>query len=931
MELWWDVEDQIQRLNEQISNDVLVKKLPLRRDVRSLGHLLGIVILAQSGTCTYELEERLRHLAIRHREIEMRQQNDHDSASLMMKEHELMQEMVSIISDMDQQEAYHITKAFAIYFELANLAETNHRKRRSRAHQVAGLQSKPGTLRATLERMRNSGITVEQALMKLAEIHVMPVFTAHPTEVARRVVLFKRRRIAALLEQLNRLPLSDADVAEDQEAILAEITALWQSDEVRRRKPTVQDEIAMGLDHYPTSLFPAVVGFYRQLATDFKTVYGFSIDPLQLPTMISFGSWVGGDRDGNPYVTITATRDALEKSRELVLGDYLNELDELQRLLTPSAFQVGWDAVLAEALEQAIQRYPRAAAGGENLPDCEPYRRFISIVRQRVQTTLLNSRDGEAYQEAEELQEDLRTVRASLTRQGGTLLARRLLGSLQRKLATFGFYLHTLDIRQHARIHASAVEELAAGVARNTCPAITRLHPPSPQTAELLETLRAVARLKQEFPQCAISRYVISGASCGQDIYSLIWLMELCGIAVAGSQDGADPGVMPVPLFESIEDLRNAPDVCRRLWNDPAYLPYLDSWGRKQEIMLGYSDSNKDGGMVTSSWEIYKTHRALHKVADECNVRLCLFHGRGGTVGRGGGPTHRALVAQPAGAFNGSYRLTEQGEVINFKYNDPQLAQRTLELMVAASLEALVRTGLVEDRVDSAWESALEEMSAAAFACYREKIAENPDILIYFEQATPVLEFELAKIGSRPSRRRQSNSLDDLRAIPWVFGWMQSRLLIPAWFGVGSALQHYAERGPEAFGLLQEMMQRFPFFFDMIRNVEVALAKVDLALAHQYAGLVEDGELRERVWKLFVDELHLTNRMLLKIAGQTRLLENNPDLTESLRLRNPYIDPISLIQIELLKRKRSGQVGDELDYLLAATINGVAAGLRNTG
>ncbi|MEJ2700333.1 MAG: phosphoenolpyruvate carboxylase, partial [Desulfuromonadales bacterium] len=416
-----------------------------------------------------------------------------------------------------------------------------------------------------------------------------------------------------------------------------------------------------------------------------------------------------------------------------------------------------------------------------------------------------------------------------------------------------------------------------------------------------------------------------------QDVLSLVWLMELCGISVAARRENEDPGLMPVPLFESIEDLRNAPGICRTLWSSSDYAPYLDSWGRRQEVMLGYSDSNKDGGMLTSSWEIFKAHRALHRVAEECRVSLCLFHGRGGTVGRGGGPTHRAMIAQPAGAFSGSFKLTEQGEVIHFKYSDPALAQRNLELMVAASLEALARTGLVDPTAEAAWEEALEEMSGDAFACYREKIADNSDILPYFEQATPVLEFELAKIGSRPSRRRQSKGIEDLRAIPWGFGWIQSRLLVPAWFGVGTAFENFAARGETECKMLRTMMRRFPFFFDMVRNVEMALAKVDLPLARLYSELVDDAALRDRVFPMLLDEFHRTCRMILEVTGQERLLQTDPDLVRSLRLRNPYVDPMSLIQIELLRRKRSGRETEELNYVLAATINGIAAGLRNTG
>jgi len=347
--------------------------------------------------------------------------------------------------------------------------------------------------------------------------------------------------------------------------------------------------------------------------------------------------------------------------------------------------------------------------------------------------------------------------------------------------------------------------------------------------------------------------------------------------------------------------------------------------------MLGYSDSNKDGGMLTSTWELFKAHRALHRVAEECGVRLTLFHGRGGTVGRGGGPTHRAIVAQPAGAFSGSLKITEQGEVIRWKYADPELAVRTLEHMAAAALEALVRPGLVDSRSEADWEEAMETMAADAFTFYREQIADNPDIIPYFEQATPVMEFELAKIGSRPTRRSAGRSLDELRAIPWGFGWMQSRQVIPGWFGVGYALERFAARGARETELLRSMMKRFPFFYDLIRNVELALTKVDLPIARLYAELVPERDLRERVFGIIAEEYQRTRRMLLAVTGQQALLEKNPVLARSIRLRNPYVDPLSLIQVELLRRKRSGVEDADLDFVLAATINGIAAGLRNTG
>jgi len=436
--------------------------------------------------------------------------------------------------------------------------------------------------------------------------------------------------------------------------------------------------------------------------------------------------------------------------------------------------------------------------------------------------------------------------------------------------------------------------------------------------------------LKRSYPPTAVQSYIISGAASVQDSLSLIWLMELCGVRVAAGDNG-DPGVMPVPLFESIDDLRHAPQICQTLWSSPDYRPFLDSWGRRQEVMLGYSDSNKDGGMLTSTWEIHKAHRELHRVAGECGVNLVLFHGRGGTVGRGGGPTHRAIVAQPVRAFSGALKITEQGEVINWKYSDATLAQRNLELMVAASLDALARPGCVADEAEGAWEAALEEMSADAYGYYRRSIYENPDIIPYFEQATPVLEFDLAKIGSRPARRGVTRDLADLRAIPWGFGWMQSRHVIPGWFGVGYALERFSAGGGQQQRLLSAMMGRFPFFYDLIRNVELALTKVDLPLARLYSDLVPDQALRERVFGMVSEEFLRTRRMLLAITGQSCLLENNAPLARSLRLRNPYVDPLSLIQIELLRRKRGGEESEELDYVLAATINGISAGLRNTG
>ena len=386
-----------------------------------------------------------------------------------------------------------------------------------------------------------------------------------------------------------------------------------------------------------------------------------------------------------------------------------------------------------------------------------------------------------------------------------------------------------------------------------------------------------------------------------------------------------------VPLFESIDSLRAAAAVMRRLWTNPEYRPLVDSWGRWQEVMLGYSDSNKDGGMLTSTWELYKAHRELHRAAQEHEVKLRLFHGRGGTVGRGGGPTHAAILAQPPGSFSGQIRITEQGEVLNWKYADPVLAEWNLELMMAASLEALTRPGEEESQLPPAWEEAVEEMSQEAYRVYRRDIADSPDVLEYFEQATPVNELDTARIGSRPSRRTKGRNLEDLRAIPWVFGWMQSRHAVPAWFGVGHALEHFAKSGPGHEQLLRQITKGFPLFAELIRNVELGMAKADLGIASLYSGLVKNAALRKKVFSMLEEEFLRSRRMILRVTGQRELLGRNRVLARSIRLRNPYVDPMSLIQVELLRRKQSGEQSSELEYPLGATINGIAAGLHNTG
>ncbi|PSH05623.1 MAG: phosphoenolpyruvate carboxylase [Acidobacteria bacterium] len=908
----WATEDQRERLLElTATTDDERKLLPLRRDVRSLGILLGRVIQEQAGKQTFDVIERLRRLLIEHRE----------RASLGLSEAAGLQEAREVISKLDVPTAYLVCKAFSYFFELSNLAETNQRKRRRRAGQLGVQSPLPGTLQGVLQRMKEVGVSAKEALRLLCEIHVEPVFTAHPTEMTRQTILRKRRRISRQLELLDGLPLSERFARECEENIMTEITAMWQTDDVRLKKPTVEDEIRTGARYYLLSLFETLPKLYEELGAAFYAVYGERLDAPEMPLVLSFGSWIGGDRDGNPFVTAESTHHALAFARSVALEHYIAEARLLARRLSVSRHQVPASEELGVRIAEFVNELG-SPADMRRSPPAEWYRTLMLLIAARLEN-MRNGRTG--YASAKEFEQDLYLIRSSLCANKAERLARRMLDSLLLKVRTFGFHLYTLDIRQHANVHAEAMRELAAKSDPNA-PGIAS--GPSALGQSVSDCLRTVAREKAGAPD-SIQRYVISGAETSNDSLAVVRLAALYGVKVAGGN--GDPGLMPVPLFESIEALRRSADVMRELWTNPEYRALLDSWDGWQEVMLGYSDSNKDGGMLTSTWELHKAHRALHRSARECGVKLRIFHGRGGTVGRGGGPTHGAIMAQPVGDFTGAIRITEQGEVLNWKYLDPVLAEWNLEVMVAAALGALARPNGEHPEDEDQWHDVMERMSADAFEYYRSNIADNPEVIQYFEEATPVNELELARIGSRPARRSSSRSLGDLRAIPWVFGWMQSRHAVPAWFGIGQAIERFAAGGDGQARELQRMAREFPLFAEMIRNVELAMAKADMSIARLYSTLVRDAQVGERVFSMLVAEFERAQKFILWLTGQKELLERNPVLMRSIRLRNPYVDPLSLIQVELLRRKRGGEVSEDLNYALGATMNGIAAGLHNTG
>jgi phosphoenolpyruvate carboxylase len=946
MALLWSPESWSQRLAELEARSGELKEAPLRRDVRSLGTLLGEVLREQAGEDLFAHVEALRQGTIRRRDAEARG-NEEEAERHGAKALEL-------VHSLPAERALLLTRAFAFYFELINLAETNHRKRRRIALQLSGeAERQRGSLAGTLCEMRRVGITADEAMGWLRRILIVPVFTAHPTEVARRTVMTKRRRIGEFLARLDQIPVPELELARLENAIRAEITSLWQTDEVRSRRPTVYDEVKMGLDYYDVSIFATLPGLYREISEALRASYGLEVEPHELPQVLRFGSWIGGDRDGNPFVTPEVTRDAIQLARGHLLLYYQARLDEIIDLLTTSAQQRPVSKQLRERLDAyvALVHTPEAQVFGAQY-EFEYYRRFIICVKARIQRTLeLTGKHGSTmlpvmpytltqgqqklaqvlpeYCSVDKFLEDLEVLRASLAANAGLRIAETLIDPLILQVRTFGLHLHTLDIRQHARVHAAALQEAISDTIAPVLPGEM-----SAETTGVLETFRVVAEMKEGCSPEVIRQYVISGASSVEDVLAVVRLARLGGVTVEGSK--RDPGLMPVPLFESIEDLREAPEICRELWSRPDYKKLLASWGNWQEVMLGYSDSNKDGGMLTSTWEIFRAHRGLHEVARECGVKLRLFHGRGGTVGRGGGPTHRAIFAQPMDAFEGQLRITEQGEVLNFKYADEVLAERNLELMIAASLDALARpnardpqghfTGILKPE----WEAALDELSEISFGFYRKNVLENPDVVTYFEQSTPVGELEHAKIGSRPARRNKSPKLSDLRAIPWVFGWTQSRLLVPAGFGVGFAIEEFTKNA-RSLDLLRVMAREFPLFIDLLRNVEMALGKVDLSTARLYSELVANAKLRERIYEMFEAEFHRTEKAILAVTSQKELLETNSVLAHSIKLRNPYVDPMHLIQVDMLRRKRAGEDTPEVNRAISATISGISAGLRNTG
>ncbi|MEO8163780.1 MAG: phosphoenolpyruvate carboxylase [Betaproteobacteria bacterium] len=914
--------------------DVIDKEFPLKEDIRLLGRILGDTLREQDGEAIYDLIERTRQNAIR-----FRRDRDPDAK----------RELEAMLNKLDPVRTIAVVRAFSYFSQLANIAEDQHHNRRRRAHLIAGSAPQEGSMALALTRARAEGVSATKVSEFFAKALISPVLTAHPTEVQRKSILDCQLEIARLLTERDRIQLTPDELAQNEEALRRVVLTLWQTRILRELRLTVNDEIENGLSYYRYT-------FLRQLPRLYAEIDDFlaerNLGKIGSGNFMQLGSWIGGDRDGNPYVTHDVMRHALTRQSATAMDFYFGELHRLGGELSQSVRVVE----TSPALDELAARSPDVS---EHRRD-EPYRRALTGIYARLSATSheLGHRvpdrpavaDAQPYRDHTEFAQDLEILMDSLAANGSKRIARGRLRNLSRAAEIFGFHLAPLDMRQHSGVHELVIAELFALGARK--PGYAELNEEqrrawllqelllprllrspyleySAEVAEELAILDTAGQMHRRFGAQAMPNYIISKADSVSDMLEVALLLKEAGLLHPGEQPRLDLNV--IPLFETIEDLRGCGPIMDQLFSDPYYRQLLASRGGVQEVMLGYSDSNKDGGFLTANWELYKAEVELVKVFELHGVRLRLFHGRGGSVGRGGGPSYQAIVAQPPGSVAGQIRITEQGEVIASKYSDPEIGRRNLETLVAATFEAtmLLRP---EGSGKPKYLEIMDEMSAAAFASYRKLVYETPGFVQFFRSATPITEIADLNVGSRPASRKKTDRIEDLRAIPWVFSWSLSRIMLPGWYGFGAAVEAMkARQGEAGMEILRRMYQDWPFFRTLLSNMDMLLAKSDISIASRYAELVTDVELRESIFAQIQDEWHRTVRHLLAITGQGELLEANPALSRSLRNRSPYIDPLNHLQVELLKRYRAGETDERTRRAILLTLNGIAAGLRNSG
>ena len=922
---------------------------PLVEDIRLLGRILGDVIREQEGAPAFELVESIRKLS-----VSFRRDADHEADKALKK----------LLKSLSGEQAVSVIRAFTYFCHLANLAEDRHHIRRRAVHERAG-HTQEGSIEVALQRLRWAGITPKTIALTLAHSHVSPVLTAHPTEVQRQSILSAERDIAHLLTARDEIKdratavnsakdaLSPRELAANEQQMRARVMQLWQTRLLRFSKLTVADEIENALIYYDATFLREIPKIYAELEQ--------ALDKQPVATFLRMGQWIGGDRDGNPNVTAETLEYALRRQSEVALRHYLTELHFLGSELSLSAMLVDFPATM----QALAERSPDTSIHRMD----EPYRRALTGMYARLAASLKTLTGGDAarhavapqnpYANAQEFLIDLRTIEQSLKSQHAQALADQRLHPLIRAVEVFGFHLATVDLRQSSDKHEEVVTELLATArvqanysqmdeAAKRALLMQLLNDARPlrvpgvkysaHTQAELAIFESAKRLREHYGSEAIRHYIISHTETVSDLLEVLLLQKEVGLMKGTLDTAATNDLIVVPLFETIEDLAHSATIMRDFYALSGVAALVQRSGGEQDIMLGYSDSNKDGGIFTSNWALYRAEIALVELFDTLQrshgITLRLFHGRGGTVGRGGGPSYEAILAQPPGTVRGQIRLTEQGEVIGSKYANPEIGRRNLETLVAATLEATLLQP-TKPATKQFLETA-EKLSQVSMNAYRALVYETPGFNDYFFSATPIREIAELNIGSRPASRKASQQIEDLRAIPWGFSWGQCRLTLPGWYGFGSAVSQLlhqptpAER-KAALALLQKMYRQWPFFRTLLSNMDMVLAKSDLALASRYSELFSNSRLRKKIFTAIEAEWHRTVEALAQITGEKNRLANNPALARSIRHRFPYIDPLHHLQVELVRRYRAGLADERVQRGIHISINGIAAGLRNTG
>jgi phosphoenolpyruvate carboxylase len=928
----------ISQVSSSAKDDAAEKNRPLMEDIRLLGRILGDVIREQEGRAAFDLTERVRQLSVAYR---------------LKKDASAGRVLDRLLKNLSADQTVSVIRAFSYFSHLANIAEDRHHVRRREHHEAEG-HLQEGSLAYCFERLARADHRGADIAALLEGAYISPVLTAHPTEVQRTSILDAERSIAVLITQRDELR-TERDLLENEQLLRARVTQLWQTRMLRTAKLRVSDEIENALSYYHATFLRQIPRMYREIE---QALPGHTVPPF-----FRMGHWIGGDRDGNPNVTADTLRLALSRQAETALRHYLTEVHTLGGELSMSAML----APVTPEMQALAARSPDKNPHRED----EPYRRALIGVYARLAASLHALTGTEAlrhavapqdpYASAEEFAGDLAVIERSLRRHHAEALVAPRLAPLQRAAQVFGFHLATVDLRQSSDQHELVIAELlrTARIEPDyaALPEIDRrtvllrllddarsLRVRGADYSALAQSELAIfetaAEMRQRFGAQAIRHYIISHTEDVSDLLEVLLLQKECGLMLGTLGDGARSDLIVVPLFETIADLRNAMTIMRGFYALPGITALVARGGGEQDVMLGYSDSNKDGGFFTSNWELYRAEIALVEIFDrlqaEHGIKLRLFHGRGGTVGRGGGPSYQAILAQPPGTVNGQIRLTEQGEVIASKYAHPEIGRRNLETLVAATLEASLLHPT--KAAPKAFLEAAEALSQGSMAAYRHLVYETEGFTDYFFAATPIREIAELNIGSRPASRKATRAIEDLRAIPWGFSWGQCRVALPGWCGFGSAVEAFlGEAGgrPARLELLQRMHKQWPFFRTLLSNLDMVLAKSDLRIAARYVELVEDKRLGKRIFSAIRAEWDLTHQSLSLITGETERLQSNPALARSIEHRFPYLDPLNHLQVELMRRYRKRREGDpsndRLQRGIHLSINGVAAGLRNTG